>query len=117
VKSNVFCPKLVSDFYLFCLKKFSNCTEARLGRVASMRRVAVSLSIAVGLFSGSNALAATAYTVTTLADTTGSCSGASCTTLRAAITAANGSTGNTINFTGLSGTITLTGALPAINQA
>jgi sugar lactone lactonase YvrE len=57
------------------------------------------------------------YTVTTLGDSTGSCSGGFCTTLRAAITAANDSSGNTINFSGLSGTITLTSALPAISRS
>ena len=110
MNSNVFCLNFVSDFYLFCLKKFSSCTESRLGSIAGVRRVALSLSIALGLVSGSNALAATTYIVTTVADTAGSCSGASCTTLRAAISAAYGSSGNTINLAGLSGTITLAAA-------
>lgn len=79
--------------------------------------MAVGLSVAVGMIAGTNAKAATTYTVTTVADSAGSCSGASCTTLRAAITVADGSAGNTIDLTGLSGTITLTSALPTITQS
>jgi predicted outer membrane repeat protein len=117
VRLAVCCLKLIADFAISCFKKPSIRTGARLGRDIGMRSAAASLLIAVGMFAGSNALAATTYTVTTLADATGSCTGASCTTLRAAIMEANSASGNTINFTGLSGIITLTSALPAITQS
>ena len=71
----------------------------------------------MGMFTGTKALAATSYTVTTLSDTAGSCSGSNCTTLRAAIVAANSSAGNSITFAELSGTITLNSGLPAITQS
>jgi predicted outer membrane repeat protein len=67
------------------------------------------LSIAAVMFAGVNALAAT-FTVTTTAD-----SGAG--SLRAAIALANGSAGNSINFSGVSGTITLASTLPQITQS
>jgi len=82
-----------------------------------MWRSILSLSIAVALCAGTNVLAATTYNVGTLEDTTGTCEGSSCSTLRAAIMAAIGSAGNTISLTGLSGTITLTSALPNITQS
>jgi predicted outer membrane repeat protein len=112
-----FCLKFASDSYLSCLSKVSNYPESIPFRVAKMRRMVVGVSFALGLFAGTNTLSATTYTVGTLADTAGSCSGTSCTTLRAAMTAANGSSGNTIDLTGVRGIITLTGALPPIEQS
>ena len=117
VKREAICQKIVSYFSTYCLGKFSNCYGVRFRWVAEMRRLAVGTSIVLWLFAGANAFAASTFTVTTLADTTGSCTGNTCTTLRAAIAAANSSAGNTINFTGLSGTITLTSALSNVTQS
>jgi CSLREA domain-containing protein len=105
------CPKLVVGWANTCFKKLPILVEA--GRI---RRTAARLLAVVSIFAGAEAWAANTYTVTTLDDTPGSCSGATCSTLRAALTAANASSGDTINFTGLKGTITLTSALPAITQ-
>jgi predicted outer membrane repeat protein len=98
---------------------------ARQGRVRDMRRMAVRLLIAVGLCSGSSALAgATPFTltVTSLADSLSSCTGTgsslNCPTLRSAIVQANSASGSTIQFqSGLTGTIYLTSVLPTIAQS
>src|SRR5579863_302483 len=116
MRTNAICLKLVTNSSISCLRELSKYLTKKPGWGAGIRRMAVGLSIAVGLFAGSNASASTTYTVTTLDDTAGLCSGASCTTLRAALSVADGSAGNTIDLTGLSGTITLTSALPAIVQ-
>lgn len=112
-----YCLELVKGFLFFSISKCFYCAEPKGSWGAGLKRTALGISFALGMFAGTKALAATTYTVTTLADTAGSCSGPSCTTLRAAITAANVSAGNAINFTGLSGTITLTSALPTITQS
>jgi predicted outer membrane repeat protein len=110
------CLKFVSDLPIARLRKLSKRAGARPARVAGIRRLAVIVSLVLGLFAGPHALAAT-LTVTSLADTTGSCSGGSCPTLRAAITQADSdSSTDLIVFTGLSGAITLTSPLPAISR-
>ena len=125
MNSNVFCAKFVSDFYLTCLKKFSKRKESGLAWVAGMRRMAGGLSIAIGLCSGPNASAIgtpLTLTVTSVADSFGSCSGTgsslNCPTLRSAIVQADTDSGSTIQFqSGLTGTIYLTSTLPTISQS
>lgn len=72
--------------------------------------------LALSILISAPALAAT-YTVTTTGDGAGLCTGTSCTTLRAAITAANATTtaDDVIQFS-VSGTITLTSALPWVTD-
>ena len=115
--STKFCLKLVVNRATTRLKKIPALVYAVANRDRRIRRAATSFVVVVGIFASAQAWASTTYTVTTLDDTPGSCAGATCSTLRAALTAANASSGDTINFTGLKGTITLTSALPAISQS
>ena len=91
-------------------------TVWRLGKWGMSRRV----GLLVALLWSNSAIAAT-YTVTSLGDGAGSCTGASpsfsCTTLRAAITAANETTteDDTVQFS-VSGTITIASTLPLITD-
>ncbi|MBX9401988.1 DUF11 domain-containing protein [Lysobacter sp. BMK333-48F3] len=94
-------------------------TTAR--RPSRLRRYAAALALAGVLYAWAGSVLAATYTVTSLSDGAGSCSGVSpnfsCTTLRAAITAANLTVGvaDTIAFS-VSGTINVTSALPSVTS-
>ncbi len=76
---------------------------AKAGRAALVTTIAsgwkiVVLAAAVAMLAASPAVAATTFTVSSTSDGIGSCSGTNCTTLRAAVSAANGAMGAVIEL-------------------
>ncbi len=117
--------KFLSSLHLPCPSEPSNYVMAKPGRIREMWHMVVGYSIVIGLCLGSSALAGATpltLTVTSLADSSGSCTGAgsslNCSTLRSAILEANTAAGSTIQFqSGVTGTVFLGSVLPTISQS